>query len=174
MMKMEKCRPGKSRIWIFKSWICQLYLNLAIFYYYNSTFAVLIQFSVWNIIEGIKRSVSLQTNRQTDKHTDAIKMGEPPGIKNYHSGGKIRYNTPLRVGRKKTSAQLSQNIENSHFWSNASKPLESVQVSFLWCSLNTPHLEFLKSLFNLLNSSQTTIKISKNYSARPFSWIQPK
>ena len=36
--------PGGSRIWNFKSWICQLNLNLAIFYYYNATFAVLFNF----------------------------------------------------------------------------------------------------------------------------------
>ena len=38
-------------------------------------------------MERIKRSVSTQTDKQASRQTDAIKMGEPPGIN--HSGGKI-------------------------------------------------------------------------------------
>ena len=52
-------------------------------------------------------------------------------------------------------------LQNNHFWTKDAKRLKSVQVGFLWCSLNTLHLQFLKSLFNLLNSSKTTLKISK-------------
>ena len=78
MVKMEKCRLKFWKIWIFISWTCQLYLNLVFLYYYNLNIAVSNQFSIWNIIDRIKSRVSLQTDRQTD----AIKMGEPPGFKN--------------------------------------------------------------------------------------------
>ena len=73
-----KVSPEIWKIWIFISWTCQLYLDLVFLYYYNLNIAVAHQFSIWNIIDRIKSRISLHTDRQTD----AIKMGEPPGFKN--------------------------------------------------------------------------------------------